>query len=265
MEPTKLTLERLLEIRREFGVAPGEMALPTGLLEDPIPAGDKVTAFVKVELPEYALTALSGAITEAERKALLEELVRDRIRSLLRGDETDPSAIRMSLPVDLPMPMPTDLPVTLSPSLRTALEIPEPGPPHDGLMRPLPPMEKPPIRVIPETLTPLTPLPDPMRWLEDEELTMKPDTAEKIRAIWSTVERVAEELIQAAEALYGPKTGEQKKTYVEGKLLEYLKQLEGRVDIIPGWMEPIVFKAVEFSVGFIIERVLKALKDRKAL
>lgn len=85
---------------------------------------------------------------------------------------------------------------------------------------------------------------------------------DKVRAFWTIIETVVAELIAAAEVLYGPQTGATKKAYVKAKVLELLRELEGRHDYLPQVVESLTFKVVEWSLDFIIERVFRALSSK---
>jgi hypothetical protein len=88
---------------------------------------------------------------------------------------------------------------------------------------------------------------------------------DKIKAIWATVSQVVEELIEAAEVMYGPKTGSEKKAFVRGKILELMKEIQGKHNILPVAVESMVFKALEFALDNIIERVFRELNKRGAV
>ena len=100
---------------------------------------------------------------------------------------------------------------------------------------------------------------------EAEETGALVTIGDRVRAIWIVVEMVVEELVGAAETLFGPGTGAEKKRFVTDKALELLIELERRHDFIPGWLETIVFRSIGFALDFIIERVVKQLKASKRL
>lgn len=81
---------------------------------------------------------------------------------------------------------------------------------------------------------------------------------EQIRAYWNTTELVVEEAIVAAEGLQG-KSGAEKKQFVKETVEGFLKNLEGKFNIIPDSVEPLVFHGIDFALGFIIDRVFARL------
>lgn len=83
---------------------------------------------------------------------------------------------------------------------------------------------------------------------------------EKFRTVWALLQAFVENLVTAAEAIYGPGTGAQKKTIVTEMALKWLKEGEKRMNLIPDWIQPLVFKAVELGLDMMIEKVVKNFK-----
>src|SRR5690606_30730547 len=54
---------------------------------------------------------------------------------------------------------------------------------------------------------------------------------ERIKALWAVIEVAVEEAIIAAETIFGPKTGQEKKEFVVSKVLDLLRKLEEKQDI----------------------------------
>lgn len=82
---------------------------------------------------------------------------------------------------------------------------------------------------------------------------------ERIKALWTIVEMVVSELIQAAETLFGPGTGDQKRAYVIEKAMEAIGKMEEELDIVPDRIQSVVFASVRWALGMVVERVFRRL------
>lgn len=89
--------------------------------------------------------------------------------------------------------------------------------------------------------------------------------ADKIRHYWSIIDTFTEQAVMSAEAILGPGTGADKKRFVAQKVMELLDTIEKRVNVIPDWIQPIVFRAFRFGVDMTIERVVKSFKARGSI
>lgn len=90
----------------------------------------------------------------------------------------------------------------------------------------------------------------------------EPVMVDKVRTVWAIIEKVVTELIEAAENLYGPKSGETKKAYVSSNVLRLLREIEGKYDYLPKPLEGILFKVLEWTLDNIIERVFRSLQAK---
>ena len=85
----------------------------------------------------------------------------------------------------------------------------------------------------------------------------------KVKAIWTVVQKLVEEAVQAAEELYpADGTGPDKKTWVTEKVMTWLRTWERTHNTIPDFVEGMVFSAVEFGLGWIVDRVVRELSER---
>lgn len=83
----------------------------------------------------------------------------------------------------------------------------------------------------------------------------------RTRFVKSLMERAASEFIpRAEEVIRAP--GPEKKRLVKQELMRLLRAIEGRVDVVPALLEPLVFKTIEYSLGRIIESVFRELDKR---
>lgn len=127
-------------------------------------------------------------------------------------------------------------------------EIPDPEPKVVRWEESLPPVKK-----MPE----LQPLVKAMRATPEGS-----SFVDRVRAVWTVIEPFTEGAIRTAEAIYGPGTGTTKKAVVQHQLMTLLRHAEGRVDLVPDWLEPIVFKGLQIASGPLIERLLGGLKAK---
>lgn len=86
--------------------------------------------------------------------------------------------------------------------------------------------------------------------------------ADKIRHYWTVIDTFTEQAVVSAESVLGPGTGDQKKDYVTHRVLGFLKRMEDRVNVIPDWIQPVVFHGFRFGLSMTIERVVKSFKAR---
>jgi len=96
---------------------------------------------------------------------------------------------------------------------------------------------------IPETVKPLL--------TADEEA---PSLGDRIKTLWSVVRVVAEDVVVVVERIATSESGKQKKKIAVQTVLDWLKQVEGKFDWIPSWMESIVFYGLKLALGIIVER-----------
>jgi len=116
-----------------------------------------------------------------------------------------------------------------------------------------------PIPNIPLILTPLIPEYD------GDINAVPPSWLDKFRGIFAIVVVFIEQATTAAEVIYGPGTGAAKKSFVTNKTMEYIKALEDKLNFIPGWLQPIAFKAISMALDFIIEKIVKNFKIKGIL
>lgn len=109
----------------------------------------------------------------------------------------------------------------------------------------------PPVRQIPPTLDP-----------SKSSSSSAPSMADRIRAVWAIVEAYTEEAVRAAEVLLGPATGAEKKAFVTTEAMSLIRELEGSLNLVPDWIEPLVMRSIEWGLSVMIERIVRTLKDR---
>lgn len=91
----------------------------------------------------------------------------------------------------------------------------------------------------------------------------KPSVVDRIRSVWEVVQKLVEEAVQAAEVLHpGSGQGPNKKEWVKERVMTFLRSLEARENFVPGFVEGLVFKAVETALDWMIDRVVRELTER---
>lgn len=136
------------------------------------------------------------------------------------------------------MPDPTDSPMEFD----GLPKVPEPSPRSPELS-----VDRPQVDALRE-LERLT------RDLEDQSL------GDRIRGVWTVIRGVADWLVLLAEDLFGPGTGQQKKKWVMDELLRQVELLERRLDLIPGWIQPLVFMLLRRMIAPLVEGAVQKAK-----
>lgn len=109
---------------------------------------------------------------------------------------------------------------------------------------------------IPVALKPSTKEPDVAALYPESTIT------DRVRAVWAVVRVFAEEAVGWADVMHSTKTGAEKKALVVDRVMGLLKGLEGKLDLLPGLLEPIVFFAIERGLDFVIDKVVAELRER---
>lgn len=89
--------------------------------------------------------------------------------------------------------------------------------------------------------------------------------ADRIRGVWDVIRGTAEWLVILAEDLFGPGTGQEKKKWVMDELFRVIERMEKRLDLIPGWIQPLVFMIARRLIGPAVEAALAKVKRLGAL
>ena len=92
----------------------------------------------------------------------------------------------------------------------------------------------------------------------------KPGRVERFRAVWDVASMVVEEAVIAAEHMPEFSRGDQRKAFVKGQVVRFVRDIEDSKDWVPDWAEGILFKGVEFAADWIIERVFRGA-DQKGM
>lgn len=94
---------------------------------------------------------------------------------------------------------------------------------------------------------------------------MAANIVEKVRSIWSVAEVLVEETIVAAEGFTSLTNGQERKRYVKQTVIDFLRQQEAQRDLLPSYAEALAFRAIEFGLDFIIDRVFARLDSEGAV
>lgn len=82
----------------------------------------------------------------------------------------------------------------------------------------------------------------------------------RIQRIWNITQVVVAEAIETANELQELKTPKEEKAYVKAEVVRWLRLLEKKYDLIPGLLEKLAFKLINYGLGLIINRTYGKLR-----